>query len=153
VKDMTHNNTMRGASAVAWIALVGAVLALLLGWTAFNRSGRDVSTIVENQTQEAVEDVAIITARAQAAAELTAIRAQIETQQNLQEAQAQLQNTRADLRQAYANASIEVRQEWQQIDAQLQNAEDSIRNNSANAIENLNDALATLKRDIRTDDR
>ena len=43
------------ASGVAWTALVLAVVALILSWTAFNRSGQDVLPTVTDEVEEAAD--------------------------------------------------------------------------------------------------
>lgn len=40
-------------TTVAWIALLVALIALVLSWTAFNRSGVDVEQLVQEQVSEA----------------------------------------------------------------------------------------------------
>lgn len=51
--------TRRGASAVAWTALVIAIISLVIAWMAYNRSGRDledrINDAIENASQQ-VED-------------------------------------------------------------------------------------------------
>lgn len=49
---MTHT-----PSGVAWTALIVAILALILGWAAFNRAGVDLEEIVKQEVQEAVQEV------------------------------------------------------------------------------------------------
>lgn len=44
-------------SVVAWLALVLAIVALALGWIAFNRTGQDLETRIKNQVTESVDDV------------------------------------------------------------------------------------------------
>lgn len=44
------NNT---ANATAIIALIVSVIALVLGWVAFNRSGADIEEIVQREVEEA----------------------------------------------------------------------------------------------------
>ncbi len=44
------NNT---AQPIAIIALLISLVALVLGWVAFNRSGTDIEEIVERQVEEA----------------------------------------------------------------------------------------------------
>lgn len=43
--------TRTGPSAVAWLALVLAILALIIGWMAYNRAGEDL----EDQAGQAIE--------------------------------------------------------------------------------------------------
>lgn len=44
----------RGASAVAWIALIVAILALVLGWIAYNRTGEDLENQIQTRVTEAL---------------------------------------------------------------------------------------------------
>lgn len=49
----------RGTSAVAWIALLLALLALSLAWMAYNRTGADLSDRIRqevNQSAQSAED-------------------------------------------------------------------------------------------------
>ena len=48
--DGDYRTVDRSASAVAWIALLIAVAAMVLGWLAYNRTGEDL----ENKIQRAV---------------------------------------------------------------------------------------------------
>lgn len=59
----TVYETRRGASAVAWTALVLAILSLVIAWMAYNRSGKDLEDTVSDriesgahQIDEAAED-------------------------------------------------------------------------------------------------
>ena len=45
----------RGTTAVAWIALIAALLALTLAWMAYNRTGDDL----ENRIQQGVQDAMV----------------------------------------------------------------------------------------------
>lgn len=42
---------------VTWIALITAILALILAWSAFNRAGKDLEEMVADQVEEAVAEV------------------------------------------------------------------------------------------------
>lgn len=41
---------------LAWLALIVAIIALILGWVAFNRSGQDLEALVEQEVQEAMNE-------------------------------------------------------------------------------------------------
>lgn len=47
----------RGAHAVAWIALIIAIIAVILAWTAFNRSGGDIEALVEERVESAASEL------------------------------------------------------------------------------------------------
>lgn len=42
---------------IAWLSLIIAIIALIVGWTAFNRAGTDLEDIVEQQVDEAVQEI------------------------------------------------------------------------------------------------
>jgi len=42
---------------VAWVALITSIVALLLGWMAFNRSGVDVEALVQREVTEATAEI------------------------------------------------------------------------------------------------
>ena len=44
----------RGASVVAWVALIVAILALILGWIAYNRTGDDLENQIQTKVQEGI---------------------------------------------------------------------------------------------------
>ena len=46
--------TNRGASAVAWIALIISIIALSLAWMAYDRTGADLDQQIQTQVQESV---------------------------------------------------------------------------------------------------
>lgn len=47
-------NTTNG---VAWTALVIAIIALILGWTAFNRAGADLGDMIQQEVEKATEEI------------------------------------------------------------------------------------------------
>lgn len=51
------NDRSNGASIVAWIALIVAIIALSLSWIAFNRTGADLEQRVQQQVQESANSV------------------------------------------------------------------------------------------------
>ena len=50
---MDRNN----GSGVAWTALIVAIIALILAWSAFNRAGADIGDIVERQVRESTQEL------------------------------------------------------------------------------------------------
>ena len=53
--EMRTKTTM--AESVAWVALAVAIVALLVGWAAYNRSGQDVAEVVREQVEEATAEL------------------------------------------------------------------------------------------------
>lgn len=46
-------------SVVAWIALILAVIAIILAWVAFNRTGADIEAIVQEQVEQAAAELRV----------------------------------------------------------------------------------------------
>lgn len=58
MNDRTRNSRA-GVSAVAWIALIVGVIALILAWMAYNRTGADLEQQIQdtvNQSLNTAED-------------------------------------------------------------------------------------------------
>lgn len=53
--NTTMGNTT--SNAVAWLALIIAVVALVLGWMAFNRTGVNVEELVQQQVRDATAEL------------------------------------------------------------------------------------------------
>jgi hypothetical protein len=51
--EEVHEVHHRGGRWIAWLALILSIIALLLAWTAYNRTGADL----ENRIQEGVNNV------------------------------------------------------------------------------------------------
>lgn len=47
----------RQTSIVGWIALILAVIALILAWVAFNRSGADIEAIIQEEAEQRAEEL------------------------------------------------------------------------------------------------
>lgn len=56
---MNNRDTREGGDAVAWTAIIIAVLAMIFSWVAFNRSGADVSQVVQEEVNEALVDMEV----------------------------------------------------------------------------------------------
>lgn len=47
----------RGASAVAWIALIVAIVALVLAWIAYDRTGANLEEQIRTQVEQGINAV------------------------------------------------------------------------------------------------
>lgn len=141
-------------NGVAWLALLVAVAALWLAWTAYRRTGGDAAWLREPLTvgvagreerrgRTADEDASrrgLAAELARAREELSDWRSEIEARgEGLRRAVDDIERVRRDLADAYAGASGEAREQWRQLDADLERLEDQAREGSA-------DAAATLER-------
>lgn len=140
-----------GSSVVGWISLIIAVIALILGWTAFSRSDQDVTDEINANVvqarQELEQDFALLEARTR----LAALRSKIIAEENYNKTANDIADIRADLRASYADASLETRARLDEMDADLEKLENDLRSGSANAIDAFQRALESLERVIRND--
>lgn len=42
---------------MAWTALIVAIIAFILGWSAFNRAGADIEDVVQQQVEESTREL------------------------------------------------------------------------------------------------
>ncbi len=54
--DDHNHRSNSGTSAVAWIALIIAILAAVLAWAAFNRTGTDLEQRIQTEVREAANE-------------------------------------------------------------------------------------------------
>ncbi len=147
---------MNNKGIVAWVALGLGVVALILGWVAFNRSGSNLGDeIVQNSRENTVElrqewrrDLASLEARAR----LLVLQAQLSANRNYSAASDEIQDIRNNLRSAYANASANAKNGWQQVDQSLESTENKLREGSADALDSLEQAIDRLQAEVRVDE-
>lgn len=53
--DLRGHRAGHGTTVVAWIALLLAVAALALAWTAFNRTGEDLEQRIQQSVNESIQ--------------------------------------------------------------------------------------------------
>lgn len=150
------------------------VVAFVVVWFVFGGSGDDLASDMATTTDELVETSAqnsqnveseirsevstvatsteLEMARFQARAELMATQAELEAEQNYEEALTEVEAIEADLAEAYVNASAEAQTEWQDIKAEFDTFEESLRSGTADALEMVAGLILLLESDIRTDE-
>jgi len=169
-----HNNQSHNSSLL-WIIGIVSIIAIVLAWMAFNRSGTDVTTSLEREADALAQDTVgasanlrdqVVTttnntidagqeslARAEARVQLLTMQAELEAEANYDDALASIQSIRTDLRDAYDQAEGSAQENWQAVDNELMQVENSIRTESADALEIIRGAILTLEEDIRTEDQ
>ncbi len=140
-------------SWISFLALIVAVVALVLGWSAFNRSGTNLGNIAENQINQATNEVRQEMALMEARARVSMIATGLNTQEDLQQAQSELREVRADLNQTFQNANAEIREDWREIDNNLEAAETQMREGTADSIQSIRQGLRNIEFDVRTDNQ
>ncbi|MDP9119788.1 MAG: hypothetical protein M3O15_00185 [Acidobacteriota bacterium] len=150
-----------GAGCIAWLALLLAVVALILGWTAFRRTGGSWRSLwesspaeprVERPMKEARDvlsgesrDLGREAALAEARVRLLARRAEIETDRNLQAVRDEVAGVRTRLERTYQGAGREARARWESIDAALLRLDRELRQGGDRAEKALDSVLDELR--------
>jgi len=151
----------QGSAAVWGVGLL-AVIALIIAWTAFNRSGQNVAPTVaeegaeianeaEQASEELIGETEVALARAEARADLLALEARIEAEEGLAEVAMEVNEIERALAQTYANASVDVQQEYAEIEASFQELENNLRAGTGDALETLAGLALLLEDEARSD--
>jgi vacuolar-type H+-ATPase subunit I/STV1 len=172
-KQQKVYNNQKGDAHV-WVIGGVAVVALIVAWVAFDRSGddllptvadeaaetqREIESSVEtaterqgNSTAEVATEAEIEAAKAEARQDLLAIQTELETDATYDDVQQELNQVQADLEAAYANTSGELQAEYQVIRQELASLENSIRNETGDALNAIADLSLRLETSVRTDE-
>jgi len=170
---MNNYQNQDTSNSLFWIVGIVAILALVIGWLAYNNSGEVLSPDMKQgsiQTATGTEQAALeagaateiatdeamlraqeFQARTEARADLIALQAKLQVEENYDAAATEVQSIRADLSAAYENASIEVKETWNNLDVELAQLEETIRTNSADALEVLAGFILKFEADVRVD--
>jgi hypothetical protein len=151
-----------GGGCLARLALLVAILALILAWVAYRRTGGEIGGLFKDLTESAtvqvrgtVEDGAEAAGRqgdlARARARLLGRKAEVETDSNLQQVRDDVLRVREDLESAYEGAGAEAERRWRVLDAELGKLEGQLREGSAKAKDTLDGVLDKLRSEERND--
>lgn len=157
---------------LTFISIV-AVFALLLGWLAFNRSGKNVVPTVRDESietaqeieeeakeleeeagmaaMEAQEEISYMATRAEIEARLIAIQADYLANEVTDETLMEIADLRRDIKINYEEAEEEVQAEIDQVDAELERLEQEARNDTSQSLLILEGLIEIVRKDIATD--
>lgn len=148
--------------ATPWVIAAVAVVALIIGWMAFNRTD-DASQMMDDQNNEMQQEdtqqmsdedraeAAQGAARAEAATKLATLRAQAEAGELSADAAAQVEDIKANLAVAYENAQGQAAQSWTEISAGFDSLADDIRNGTGDVLQGFANLSLLLEADVRSD--
>jgi hypothetical protein len=124
---------------MARLALLTAIVALVLSWTAYRRSGGEVATIGKDVVRSA--------GPAGAPAPGPEPAAPAAGDPNLEQVRRQVADLRASLERAYGNATGQTRERWKGIDGDLGRVEAELKEKSAKGLAELEATLEKLRRE------
>lgn len=167
------NESQSKQNGVLWVIAIVSILALVIGWMAFNRSGDNLSTEISQEASELgaesrenyneagdgiessinsiAESAQDLQARAEVRTELLALQTRLSAEEGYDAAADEVSVIRANLAAAYQGVEDSAKQNWQKLDNELDQLEQSIRTNSADALETLAGFMLNLEADVRVD--
>jgi len=145
-----------GGGCLARLALVVAILALILAWVAYRRTGGEIGGLFKDLTESAtaqvrgtVEEGSGAAGRqadlARARVRLLGRKAEVETDRNLQQVRDDVARVREDLERAYEGAGAEAKRHWRDLDGELGKLEGQLREGSAKAKGTLDGVIEKLR--------
>ena len=148
---MAWGRKREGGGCVGWLALLLAVLALVVAWAAYKRTGGEVGTVLKDagvQSRGAAgadsdlaewrEDLA------QARDRLLGRRAEVAGDRNLEQVRRDVEQVRTSLEQAYHKAGA-AKEQWKDLDADLQRLEGQLKDGGTKALATLDQAISKLR--------
>jgi hypothetical protein len=145
-KCMANNNG--GASIIAWIALIVAVVGGILAWMAYSRTGGDIARQTDEMAQEEIQNFNEFAQESRLRIGRLEVNANFDqardslSQEEYGDALANLNEAKADLLQAYEGVDIEMNEGLRVVENQFNKLEQQIRGRNRDA------ALQTLE-DLR----
>ena len=145
-----------GGGGVAWLALIVAIAALVLAWSAYRRTGGDLDELLKGVTEDAERSVRGAASEgsdaverqadlAKAKARLLGRRAEVEADRNLEQVRQDVAEIRESLESAYENAGAGARERWRDLDAELEKLETRLKEGSAKAVDSLDSAVEKIR--------
>lgn len=144
-----------GGGCVGLLALLLAVVALVVAWAAYKRTGGELGTVlkdagvesrgvagVDSDLGEWREDLA------QARDRLLGRRAEVAGDRNLDQVRRDVEQVRTSLEQAYRTTGDKAgaaKEEWKDLDADLQRLEGQLKDGGSKALSTLDSAISKLR--------
>jgi len=148
---MAWGSKKSGGGGPAWLALLVALVALWIAWSAYRRTGGSLDTLVANpleapkaelpaEAEEGDWRAALDYARER----LLSRRDEVQEDRDLEAVQRDIAEIRATLEGAWHGAG-EAKEKWQDLDAELEKLQRQVRDGSAKAKETLDGLVQKMK--------
>jgi hypothetical protein len=143
----------RGGGGAGRLALILAILALVLAWAAYRRTGGELRTLWQDLAPSGGERVRITagseeedlrTWLAQARARLERRRAEVAGERNLREVREEVAELRESLRR-YRDTGTKAKERWRELDADLERLEGQLKEGGSKALATLDSALKKIR--------
>ena len=150
---MAWGSKKSGGGGPSWLALLVALVALWIAWSAYRRTGGTLDTLVANpidasraeakppaEAEEGDWRAALDRARER----LLSRRDEVQEDRDLEAVQRDIAEIRATLERAWHGAG-EAKEKWQDLDAELEKLQRQVREGSAKAKETLDGLVQKMK--------
>jgi hypothetical protein len=143
----------RGGGGAGRLALILALLALVLAWAAYRRTGGELRTLWRDLAPAGGERVRITAGSeeedlrpwlARARARLEGRRAEVAGESNLQQVRAEVAELRESLSR-YRDTGAKAKEGWRELDADLERLEGQLKEGGAKALATLDSALRRIR--------
>jgi ElaB/YqjD/DUF883 family membrane-anchored ribosome-binding protein len=148
---MAWGSKKGGSGGPAWLALIVALAALWIAWSAYKRTGGTLDALLTLPAPERNAETVEADrgdwrdALERARERLHDRRDDVGQNRNQEQVQREVAEIRAALERAYRNAGEGASDTWRDLDAQLGRLEDQVRDGSAKAKGTMEDLLAKMK--------
>jgi chromosome segregation ATPase len=148
---MAWGSKKSGGGGPAWLALLVALVALWIAWSAYRRTGGSFDTLVANPLEASraelpaeAEEGDWRAALDRARERLLSRRDEVEQDRDLDAVQRDIAEIRATLERAWRGAG-EAKEKWQDLDAELERLQGQVRERSEKAQATLDGLVQKMK--------
>lgn len=143
----------KGGGGPAWLALLIALAALWIAWSAYRRTGGTLDTLVANPLNGAPASAPPAEAEGgsdwraaldRARERLVSRRDEVQEDRDLEAVQRDIAEIRASLERAWHGAG-EAKEKWQDLDGELDRLQGQLRDKSSQAKETLDGLVQRMK--------
>jgi hypothetical protein len=142
------NGKLSTLIALNVVALIFGIILISLTWVSFNRLGTDVSTIISERTEDVENRVERINIEPQ----LVSIEERINLGEEFEEFEQDWLSLRRDLVVYYEENREQIALTEEEFENRLDTIEQNLRTDTAQGLQQLEDFIDELERDVETDD-
>jgi hypothetical protein len=140
-----------GGGCVSWLALMVALAALFLAWSAYRRTGGTFDEVTENvrnldRTFKVDADGDWRSALDKARERLQGHRSEVEGERNLEQVRRDVEQIRQSLSRAFQGTGEVAKGRWRDVDGDLERLQAQLREGGSRALATLDGALEKMKR-------
>ncbi|GEM_PF-1196152 len=142
---------MNGNKTIIWVVLIVIAVAVILFFLIRREPVQETTDTANQIATTTVQTADRAAARAEAAADLTALRVRQEAGESYESLRNDYAEVRSRLAASYEDAEGAAQQEWAELSEEFDEFEASVRVGASNSLDLLTRLIASLSADIRTE--